>query len=280
MTRLLTTVPVVVLLWAGSARAQEPTRERITMLRGTSKVLTVRGMQRVAVGNDEVADVKTLGKDQLLLTATADGPTSLIVWTAGGKRVEYDIVVGARLPPTGGAAVDEPSTPLELFVGMQKVLTVPNIQRVAVGDVEVMDVKTIGNSQLLLVGMNPGVTTLIVWRAGGKRSSYTVTVKAHAPAEAGDGAAPGAADSGGTLVGPVRDVTPPISETLALRVGASLRRAVPGLRRIAVGDADIADISVDGAALDVKGVAPGRTMVLLWLKGGQRLAWRVEVSAP
>jgi pilus assembly protein CpaC len=72
---------------------------------------------------------------------------------------------------------------IALGVGTQKVLTVPNIQRVAVGDAAVADVRTIGNNQLLIIGSNEGKTTLLVWKSTGQRVSYLISVRKQDPNE-------------------------------------------------------------------------------------------------
>ena len=73
--------------------------------------------------------------------------------------------------------------PISLGVGTQKVLTVPGIQRVAIGDPAVAELRTIGNNQLLLVGQAEGKTTLLVWKTSGQRLSYLVTVRKQDPNE-------------------------------------------------------------------------------------------------
>lgn len=73
--------------------------------------------------------------------------------------------------------------PLALGVGTQKVITVPGIQRVAVGDPNVADVRTIGNNQLLIIGSAEGKTTLLVWKTSGQRISYLISVRKQDPNE-------------------------------------------------------------------------------------------------
>ena len=70
---------------------------------------------------------------------------------------------------------------IALGVGTQKVLTVPGIQRVAIGDPNVADVKTIGNNQLLIIGSTEGKTTLLVWKTSGQRVSYLVSMRTLTP---------------------------------------------------------------------------------------------------
>ncbi len=72
---------------------------------------------------------------------------------------------------------------IALGVGTQKVITVPGIQRVAVGDASVADVKTIGNNQLLIIGSAEGKTTLLIWKTSGQRVSYLVAVRKQDPNE-------------------------------------------------------------------------------------------------
>lgn len=83
----------------------------------------------------------------------------------------------------GLCARAEDARTLNLGIGTQKVLTVPGISRIAVGDPSVADVKTVGNNQVLVVGAGEGKTTLLIWHGGGRRKSYTVSVKKQDPNE-------------------------------------------------------------------------------------------------
>jgi tetratricopeptide (TPR) repeat protein len=92
-----------------------------------------------------------------------------------------------------GVAVDEPSdaagrtarqnddlapaTTLTLRVGQRVTLTVPGLQRIAVGDPSVMDVRTLGNSQVQVIGVERGKATLLMWRGDGSRDARLVIVK-------------------------------------------------------------------------------------------------------
>lgn len=77
--------------------------------------------------------------------------------------------------PLSSALADEV---IHLGVGSQRVLTVPEgIQRIAVGDPEVADVKPLGRDQVLILAGKEGRTTLLIWRAGGKRDSHVVVVR-------------------------------------------------------------------------------------------------------
>ncbi|MFL5321784.1 MAG: type II and III secretion system protein family protein [Myxococcaceae bacterium] len=72
---------------------------------------------------------------------------------------------------------------ISLGVGTQKVITVPGIARIAVGDPSIADVKTIGNNQILIIGAGEGKTTLLIWKSSGQRISYLVSVRKQDPNE-------------------------------------------------------------------------------------------------
>ncbi|MBE2250587.1 MAG: pilus assembly protein N-terminal domain-containing protein [Myxococcus sp.] len=59
---------------------------------GTQQVLKVPGVTRVAVGQEQVADVRATGKGELLVTANQVGRTSLTLWTTHGMQTRTVIV--------------------------------------------------------------------------------------------------------------------------------------------------------------------------------------------
>ncbi len=66
---------------------------------------------------------------------------------------------------------------ISIAVGQQRVLTVKGITRISIGDDNIAAVKAIAaTNQILITGVKKGRTTLIVWRSGGQRISYLVTV--------------------------------------------------------------------------------------------------------
>ncbi|MBX5483153.1 MAG: pilus assembly protein N-terminal domain-containing protein [Myxococcaceae bacterium] len=99
------------------------------------------------------------------------------------KRLKLPWVVGAALALAATAAWAQEGTSINLGVGTQKVITVPGISRIAVGDPSIADVKTIGNSQVLIIGSGEGKTTLLIWKNSGQRISYMVTVRRQDPNE-------------------------------------------------------------------------------------------------
>jgi pilus assembly protein CpaC len=80
-------------------------------------------------------------------------------------------------------AQSEGST-ISLGVGQQKIITVSNVQRVAIGDPEIADVKQVGGgNELLVTGVAEGRTSLLVWRVNDSRISYLVVVRKQDPKE-------------------------------------------------------------------------------------------------
>ena len=90
------------------------------------------------------------------------------------------LVLVAGLP---GEALAQEGTQLSLGVGTQKVVSVPGITRIAVGDPAIADVKTIGNNQILVIGAGEGKTTLLVWKSSGQRVSFLVSVRKQDPSD-------------------------------------------------------------------------------------------------
>lgn len=66
-------------------------------------------------------------------------------------------------------------------VGTQKVLNVPGIARIAIGDSSIADVKVLGTSQVLIVGKEEGRTTLLLWKSNGSRLNFMVNVRKKDP---------------------------------------------------------------------------------------------------
>ncbi|MCY1014708.1 type II and III secretion system protein family protein [Pyxidicoccus sp. MSG2] len=83
----------------------------------------------------------------------------------------------------GGSALAQEGSTVSLGVGSQKVLTIPGLSRVALGDPTIAEVKTLGSGQLLITGLGEGKTTLLVWKTSGQRVSYLVAVRKQDPNE-------------------------------------------------------------------------------------------------
>ncbi|XXF75476.1 pilus assembly protein N-terminal domain-containing protein [Myxococcaceae bacterium GXIMD 01537] len=83
----------------------------------------------------------------------------------------------------GSAAFAQEGSTISLGVGTQKVLPVPGVTRVALGDQSIAEVKTLGSGQLLITGQSEGKTTLLVWKGNGQRVSYLIAVRKQDPTE-------------------------------------------------------------------------------------------------
>jgi pilus assembly protein CpaC len=68
-----------------SGTSTASTAQALVMSAGEHRVLEFKGMQRVAIGDTRVADVKTLGADRLEVQGLARGKTTLLVWTEGDR---------------------------------------------------------------------------------------------------------------------------------------------------------------------------------------------------
>ncbi len=61
--------------------------------------------------------------------------------------------------------------------------------------------------------------------------------------------------------------------------GATTRLTIPGMKRVAIGDAAIADVRTSGSsALQITGLSPGKTTLLVWTAGNTRTAYLVTVE--
>ncbi|AKQ66993.1 Type II/IV secretion system secretin RcpA/CpaC, associated with Flp pilus assembly [Myxococcus hansupus] len=99
-------------------------------------------------------------------------------------RITHAAALGALIAMVaGGNALAQDNTTVSLGVGSQKVITIPGLSRVALGDPSIADVKTLGSGQLLITGQAEGKTTLLVWKSSGQRVSYLVAVRKQDPNE-------------------------------------------------------------------------------------------------
>lgn len=93
------------------------------------------------------------------------------------------LAVGVLTAIAMPASAQDDSSTLALGVGSQKVLSVPGIARIAIGDPGVADVSALGSNQVLVAGKSEGRTTLLIWKSNGSRLSYVVSVRKKDPNE-------------------------------------------------------------------------------------------------
>lgn len=142
-----------------SSRATE-----ITMYRGQARLLHFSEMTRIAVGDPEIADVKTTGNDELLVVANSDGRTTLLVWNRDGDRREMEVAV------TGSTPV------IRLTVGEKRRFDFSDAEKVGVPDRRYADTQPAEKQTLLLEGKAEGETLLPVWTKDSARVDYRVLV--------------------------------------------------------------------------------------------------------
>ena len=76
-----------------------------------------------------------------------------------------------------GESPDDMASTLEVPVGSSKVVNVPGLSKIAVGDPNVAGVRSVGAGQVLVIGTAEGRTTLMVWKGNGQRVTFTVVVR-------------------------------------------------------------------------------------------------------
>jgi pilus assembly protein CpaC len=87
---------LLALFAADTARAQESSTINLGV--GTQKVITVPGTTRIALGDPNVAEVKAIGNNQILISGSSEGRTTLLVWKSSGQRVSYLVTVRRQDP--------------------------------------------------------------------------------------------------------------------------------------------------------------------------------------
>lgn len=142
---------------------------------------------------------------------------------------------------------------VELLEEAQLVLQVQGIQRIAIGDPGIADVKTIGGDEVLVIGGEAGKTTLVVWRKDGSRHEVLITVK-RGQREAVD------------------------VEAVELANGEIKTLKATGLTAVTVGDPKVVEASLRSGQLQLRALAPGRSDVVLARKAGD-VNLVVEVGA-
>ncbi len=120
-TNRLLTLFCLIIVFAGAGRA-EAQDQTITLVVGQQRVLTIRNLSRVAIGDPSVADVRTVGSNQVLINGVGAGTTSFMAWRTTGQRISYLIRVTA-----------------------QDVRELVNEVRALLGDIEGVNIRTVGD---------------------------------------------------------------------------------------------------------------------------------------
>lgn len=81
---------------------------------------------------------------------------------------------------SGQSPAETPAVNVAVETGQSQVLTVGyNISKVAVGNSDIADIRTMTPRQLLIIGKNPGITNLIVWDDADQYTFFNLNVAAH-----------------------------------------------------------------------------------------------------
>ncbi len=73
--------------------------EPVTLYRGDIKVITVANPTRVIISNPSVADVTSVSKDEMIISAKEQGATNLIWWDAKGQHIsQVDVFIENMSP--------------------------------------------------------------------------------------------------------------------------------------------------------------------------------------
>jgi pilus assembly protein CpaC len=97
--------------------------------------------------------------------------------TQRGRRAS--LVAGALWAALfSGLAVAEEGGTLNLGTGTQKILTIPGVKSIAMGDPSVATIRPMGsNSQLLITAVGEGRTTLLIVKNSGQQLNYVINVR-------------------------------------------------------------------------------------------------------
>ncbi len=118
-------------------------------------VVTVPGVARVATSADPLVEVRMLGADQLVLTGLQPGKGQLKLWLKSGELSTLDVEVSG--PQVKAQSADVLN--IALKVGGARLMMVPGVKRVAIGDPGICDVTTRPNSGLELNDISKGRTS-------------------------------------------------------------------------------------------------------------------------
>jgi predicted Ser/Thr protein kinase len=168
-------------VWVEALTGKKPfTGETREALRAAMKGAPVLGRELTAV--ERAALTRGLSEDA---AARFESMEALLDALAHQPRKRWPFVVGAAvlLALSGAGAwrlIPKPE-PARGFISMDEgamhTLKVKCIERVAVGDPAIADVKTLGDDELLIVGVEAGATTLLIWDCDNQRLEWTVNVK-------------------------------------------------------------------------------------------------------
>jgi Flp pilus assembly secretin CpaC len=88
----LSLLSVPALAEPSSKLSVEESKETLTLRTGDATALLVPGLMRIAIGDPEIADIRTTGESGIRVDGLKAGETTMLVWTDKGRKA-YRIVV-------------------------------------------------------------------------------------------------------------------------------------------------------------------------------------------
>ncbi len=171
----LAAIAVLVSLPASSEEPPDPLHAAVSVGAGRHVVIHVpAGTRSVGSLDSRVVHTQLLSDTEALLTGVMHGETTIVARGRDGTETTFDVTVDASSLPTPDP---KPAEILSLGVGHQKTFVVSDIRRVAIGDPKVADVSVIDGKEILLTGVAPGRTSLLIWRGRDVHVSYVVSVE-------------------------------------------------------------------------------------------------------
>jgi Flp pilus assembly secretin CpaC len=154
--------------------------------------------------------------------------------------------------PSAAAGLDL-HRPTTVATGRHEILHLEKVRSARVGNASLAEVKVLNPNEILLTGLVRGETTLTVGRQGEPDVVYPLAVVDH--------------------------TTPTDNELITLGVGLQKTMAAEGVKRIAVGNPQIANVQmVSNKELLLTGVAEGRTSLIVWFSDEKRVSYAVKVA--
>lgn len=125
---------LVVFLVLTLAPSHSSSQSLIKLEVGSSTVLKLSNVERLAIGNGEVVQATVINKNEIVVFGKKSGVTTLDIWRSVGKRVSYQI----RVSPEGFARVQEEIKNL--------LKTVPMARSTVVGDKLIIEGENLSDS--------------------------------------------------------------------------------------------------------------------------------------
>jgi len=172
MPHLSAALLAAVLLAAPPARADSAL---LSLAEGQVVTLQfARPVAQLALGDLGVVQVKASGS-RVEVAGTRGGRTQLTVLFEGGDSVSYDVQVAGAKRSAAGMVPADPNQ-IDLRIGEQRRIPAPNAAQLMLEENGVARV-TAERGAVVVTGLSPGATSLIVVDGSGGRTTYPIRVR-------------------------------------------------------------------------------------------------------